>query len=716
MNISFYLSLFVPACAVVAYVALAIVVLRQQWRAVLHRIFAFYLFSMSVWAASSLLLRLDPAHALLWHRFLAIGGGAIMPLAWFAFVRSFVGVPALDWRMVPGLVLAAGVIVATLFGKIVQSVSIDATGRVAIHYGAAIPFYGVLWGVYVAWSAAVLIRAYRSARDPGWRNRIRYPLIGTVLVLTGATTNVIGVLGRYPLDIAANLMNAFLLVYAIARYQLVDVALVARRMLAWTLGVILIAAGYAASLVLLIKAFESRIAGLVILGLVFSGGLMALVPSLRSSLQFGVDRFLFRERYDLRLMLRDLSRVVTRLRPLPELAELILARVISTLNLKSAIFLGQDQVGGPFVAVAGFGPDPQLPRLRWLPDHPLVTYLEKHDRPVLRVELDLLPQFKSLWAAEWEELQAAWGELFVPVLANGHLLGIFAFGNKRSGEPFSTDDMTALSTLANQTAVAMDNALLYEEVLRDAAELERVNAELRSLDRMKDEFIQNMSHELGTPLASVRGYVELILDGSLGPVTADQRAGLEIALQRTDVLIDLVRDIITLTRGEGSLLHLAPVDVAGVIGDSVAAAKALAAPVGVSIAAELPESLPPLLGDERRLGQVLDNLLGNAIKFSPDGGAVFVYVVPEDAAIRISVADQGVGISAEALPHVWERFYQADGSSTRRFGGSGLGLTIVKRLVEAHGGRVWVESELGRGSTFSCTLPIGGPAATGKAA
>jgi signal transduction histidine kinase len=115
------------------------------------------------------------------------------------------------------------------------------------------------------------------------------------------------------------------------------------------------------------------------------------------------------------------------------------------------------------------------------------------------------------------------------------------------------------------------------------------------------------------------------------------------------------------------------------------------------------------MGDARRLGQVVDNLIGNAIKFSPGGGDVVVRLIEQDAEVHLSVSDQGIGIPAEQLPRIWERFYQVDGSTKRRFGGSGLGLTIVKRIVEAHGGRVWAESTPGKGSKFTCVLPVTGP-------
>jgi signal transduction histidine kinase len=144
---------------------------------------------------------------------------------------------------------------------------------------------------------------------------------------------------------------------------------------------------------------------------------------------------------------------------------------------------------------------------------------------------------------------------------------------------------------------------------------------------------------------------------------------------------------------------------------SVALAFAAAESAGIRITVSSPADLPPISGDARRLGQVLDNLLGNAIKFSPAGGEVNVTIVQHATRVTVSISDQGIGISATDLPRIWERFYQAEASATRRFAGSGLGLAIVKRIVEAHSGDVGVISSPGQGSTFSFTLPITPPAA-----
>lgn len=703
-------SIIVPLSALITYSVLAVLVARRQVMSLANRLFALYLVSMMIWSGASLMLRLDPTHAMLWSQIVIAGGASLMPVVWFVFVQVFLGIKPKGASLLLGIFMAVGVTAAAVLGLMVKSILVDpATGGVSVQYGLALPFYGIYWAIFPIWSVIILVRAYRSARDPAWRNRIRYPLIGSALVIVGAATNSIGTLGQYPVDITANLVNAILLTYAIARYQLVDIALVMRRALAWLIGIVAIAITYAVSLALLQWVFANQSVGFVLLGGLVGVIVVALSHGLRQTLQRFTNRLIAREYYSLHLMLEDVSRAVTRLRPLPELAELILKQVVSTLALRQAVFLARDEGAGEIQSIAAAGQYETYPAAKWRPDHPLHIYFTVHNRPMLLSEIELLPQLKALWAREREELDKLQGKLFIPVRSHDRLLAVLIFGEKLNGQPFSAEDITALSTLANQIAIAIDNAWLYQEVRSEANKLARANEELRRMDRVKDEFIQNISHELRTPLMLIKGYIELMKRGVLGHVTPEQAEALHTVLQRSNVIIEMVNDILALTREQSEPMRLETLNLSQIVDASVALAFAAAESAGICITVSSPADLPPIIGDARRLGQVLDNLMGNAIKFSPTGGEVTVTVVLHETRVAVSVADQGIGISAVDLPHIWERFYQADTSATRRFSGSGLGLAIVKRIVEAHGGEVSVISTPGQGSTFSFTLPIAQP-------
>ena len=294
--------------------------------------------------------------------------------------------------------------------------------------------------------------------------------------------------------------------------------------------------------------------------------------------------------------------------------------------------------------------------------------------------------------------------LVVPLIAKDRVIGTLSVDDLQVAA-FSLDDARLLTIAAAQAAVAIENAQLYEGLKERATKLEEAYAELQEADRKKDEFVQNVSHELRTPLTFVKAYVELFLEGALGPITDSQRESLEIVAQRTDAIARLVDNILTLQQLGREAMRITPVAMSDLVRSVTQGAEATAAQAGITVRVEVPETLPQVYGDRDRLTQVLDNLLGNAIKFSPDGGTITVRVRLVDAAVQVEVADEGIGIPANTVGKIFERFYQVDGSSRRRFGGMGLGLAIVKRIVEAHNGKVWVESEEGKGSTFFFTLP-----------
>ena len=256
-----------------------------------------------------------------------------------------------------------------------------------------------------------------------------------------------------------------------------------------------------------------------------------------------------------------------------------------------------------------------------------------------------------------------------------------------------------LTAIADLAAVAIDKAQLYQDTVR-------AYEELRDLDRLKDEFVQNVSHELRTPLTFVKGYVEYLLEGYAGDLNEGQRQALAIVLDRSNAIIRLVNDIVSLKQAELHELDLQPVALELIAIACVEGSRMAAEQAGIRIRLEIPPGLPNVYGDSKRLGQVFDNLLGNAIKFSPDGGEISVRLSDLGSQVQVDVCDTGIGMPPDRLDQIWDRFYQLDSASTRRFPGAGLGLAIVKRIIDAHDGRIWVESDLNKGSTFRFSLPV----------
>jgi signal transduction histidine kinase len=289
--------------------------------------------------------------------------------------------------------------------------------------------------------------------------------------------------------------------------------------------------------------------------------------------------------------------------------------------------------------------------------------------------------------------------LAVPLLREDSLVGALVLCRKAPGA-FAAETVELVQTLANQSALAIENAELFEE-------LERKGAELAAASRHKSEFLANMSHELRTPLNAVLGYAELIQDGIYGEVSAKMQGVLERIQQNGRHLLGLINDVLDLSKIEAGQLTLSPSDYSmrELVLDVVSATEALAAEKKLALEVDVPADLPHGQGDERRLTQVLLNLVSNAIKFT-EAGSVSIRATVDDGNFLVAVSDTGVGIAPEDRERIFEEFQQVDSSSTRKKGGTGLGLAIARRIVELHGGRIWVDSTPGRGSTFAFTLPL----------
>lgn len=250
------------------------------------------------------------------------------------------------------------------------------------------------------------------------------------------------------------------------------------------------------------------------------------------------------------------------------------------------------------------------------------------------------------------------------------------------------------------------NAMI-DDVRANAQSLEASNAELQRLDRLKDEFLANTSHELRTPLNGIIGLSESLLDGATGPVSAPTRSHLGMIAASGRRLATLVNDLLDFSqlKHKSIALQQQAIDVRAVTEIVIALSRPLARSKALAWVNAVPEDLPPVWADENRLQQILHNLIGNAAKFT-ERGRVEVGAELRDGQMIIRVIDTGIGIAPEHRDRIFESFEQADGSTARRYGGTGLGLALTQQLVELHGGTIWVDSVLGRGSTFAFTLPL----------
>lgn len=269
------------------------------------------------------------------------------------------------------------------------------------------------------------------------------------------------------------------------------------------------------------------------------------------------------------------------------------------------------------------------------------------------------------------------------------------------------DQVVTEQILKLQQALQVSNQQLEQRVRERTSDLQNALTKLSELSEMKANFISNISHELRTPLTHIKGYLNLLADGSLGPLTEEQTSALDV-LQRSEMRLEqLIEDLIQfslVSRGELSL-NLKPVSVNDLVATTANRAKKLAQARSVELKVNLSGNLPLVRADGEKISWVLLQLQDNAIKFTPQGGQVTVDAYFDGGLVTIGVTDTGIGIAPDRMDEIFEPFHQLDGSDTRRYGGTGLGLALVKKIIDAHGAIIKVHSQVGKGSRFEFSLP-----------
>jgi signal transduction histidine kinase len=289
--------------------------------------------------------------------------------------------------------------------------------------------------------------------------------------------------------------------------------------------------------------------------------------------------------------------------------------------------------------------------------------------------------------------------LIVPLLSVEGPLGALVLQRRTLGE-FPPAVISLMQSFADQSAIALENARLFDQIAQKSRELEIASEH-------KSQFVANMSHELRTPLAAILGYAELMEEGLYEPLGEQSLAALARIRSNGKHLLGLINTVLDIAKIESGqfTLNMSEYSIEGVVETVRAATESLAQNKKLVLATEVAKSLPTGLGDEQRLTQVLLNLVGNAIKFT-DTGEVRVTANAVNGRFAVSVVDTGPGIPEHERTKIFEEFHQVDDSNTKAKGGTGLGLAIAKQIIEMHGGRIWVESTVGTGSTFQMELPV----------
>jgi signal transduction histidine kinase len=290
--------------------------------------------------------------------------------------------------------------------------------------------------------------------------------------------------------------------------------------------------------------------------------------------------------------------------------------------------------------------------------------------------------------------------LAVPLLREDRIIGGLVVRRKSTGE-FRPEVIELLKTFATQSVLAIQNARLFREIEEKSQQIEAAN-------RHKSEFLANMSHELRTPLNAIIGFSEVLGERLFGELNEKQAEYTEDILTSGRHLLSLINEILDLSKVEAGRMELevAAFDLPLAIDNARTFVRERATKHGITLDVAIDERLGEFAGDERKIKQILLNLLSNAVKFTPEGGRIGINARQTNGAVEISVSDTGIGIAPEDQPKIFEEFRQVGSDYSHKVEGTGLGLTLAKKFIELHGGKIWVDSEVGKGSTFTFTLPL----------
>ncbi len=486
----------ITGLAFLLYSGLYVIVTISKPQTALRRVFRWYLLIMSIWSLTAFLIYVDKPRAEFWFRMMVSSQPGMM-ISIFAFARSNIKVRN-RWDTV---VLVFGIILVgfSLIPNLLVSnfhlengiISYDLT---QFTYIPAIPGFSLL-----VYSIATLIRSYRRSNDPIQRNRLMYLILGIWVMFIGSSLNFTP-LGKYPVDIAANGITAVLIAYAILRYQLLDIRVVIRQGLVYSIPTIIIGTTYFLIISFALNLFNIY-SGIEIflLSLVVAVVTALVAEPLRVKAQQIIDRLFFREKYNSQVMLQTLSGRAASVLDLYQITNMILTEVTSSLHLPRGAFFLRDEETGVFQLTTQIGLD-EIGNLSLRGGHPVVLWFSTRDLPLDRQDMEVLPQFQSLWKSERQDLEEMEAELFIPIKTQSQLVGIFVWGSKRSEQAFSAEDKLTLSTVANQTAVAIENARLY------TAEQNR---------RKEIDTLYNLSHQLvatDNPKTVLKGVVQHVAE------------------------------------------------------------------------------------------------------------------------------------------------------------------------------------------------------------
>lgn len=620
-----------------------------------------------------------------------------------------------------------------LFISSIKSAIDYQTGSLFIVFGSYMLI--LLFGYFI-----FLIYLYKKSSHEK-KNQFKYVIFGLfVFIITSAIVSFIipSITGstKYNfLDSVSSFAFVSLSTYSILAHHLFDIRVIIKKTLIYSVLLAFVLSTFALFIFFFAALFgtgNTQFTWQSVVPNIIAAVIVAIgFEPLKQLLTDTTDKFLFKGEYDSQKLLNRMSQILSSVLDLdeglrnvidtlcremrleraaafvltkdPDKDELIVKRSKSIGYPDEKITLEKDHIIAYFekyIQAQKIRYSRMLPRFIEEPDEEFkktkLKYAELphiESRPILVDELEKIVELSSatdpIVRNTLDELKRLQAAIAIPVIVKGNLIGIFILGNKKSGDIYTDNDIQLLDVIANQTASAIEKARFYEE------------------DQLKSEFVSIASHELLTPTSAIEGYLSMILDEGMGKVDEQAKKYLDKVYMSSKRLAHLVKDLLNVSRIEGGriVIQSANFDIGKLIETVASEMMPKAKEKNLELIVEgIDRELPQVWADQDRVHQALVNLIGNSIKYTQTG-SVKVRADYSLSVIRVSVIDTGVGIPADEIPHLFEKFYRASNADAHGAQGTGLGLYITKNMIELMGGIIQVDSELGKGSVFSFSLP-----------
>jgi signal transduction histidine kinase len=705
------LELSILAISVLANVLVGLIALVKNSRSHTNQLFALLAFALSAWSAASYVsVNAEPNAALLYIR-LTMFFVVTMNSAFFFLVQTF---PRPHLKLTRPLLaitfFCCLTAIAALSPFLFTHITNSASGSVSPVPGPAIPLFLIHAVTTVLGGSILLVRRFRKSTGLE-RAQIRFLLYGTALLFTLVP------LTNFVLPVAFNESELIILSplytvvfalatgYAIIKHRLLDVRAIIAKSLSYVLLLLVLAGLYVGVAYSVSSLFFSN--NLSFLQQSYFNGLLAVILAftfqpLRNLFDRVTDRVFYRDHYDSQTVVNNITQIAASEIHLEKLLDLTLAEICRSMKVMRGMFMVFNH--GKIYKVAHFGP---------LPDRIIVVpELRKLNRTVLIA--DELPEGERKDILDHHSIR-----LSLAMRTKEEFVGFLLLGDKLSGDMYTEQDLRLLQILTKELAVAFSNAKAYEEIAQfnatlqgkvqqATAKLRQANINLKALDKVKDEFISLTSHQLRTPLTTVKGYLSMIAEGDAGKVTPAQSQFLGYAIEGTQRMVSLISDLLNVSRMSAGrfMLDRHPVDLVQMVADETRQLQSRASAKNLPLKFVAPHTKLPLFSlDEGKTRQVIMNFIDNAIYYTPSG-LVTVAVKPAGQSVRVEITDTGIGVPKAEQAKLFAKFYRAHNAQIVRPDGTGLGLYMAKRVIEAQGGKIIFDSVMNQGSTFGFELPL----------